>query len=317
MSNILVTGGAGFIGSHVVDRLLTTGHQVVVIDNFNDYYDTKIKEANVAAHLKNQNYTLYREDIENASALQQIFEKHSFDGVIHLAARAGVRPSVENPIEYVKTNIIGTVNLLECIRKNNVKKLVMASSSSVYGNCKADKFNENLEINRPISPYAATKSADEQFCYTWHHLYGISVVMLRFFTVYGPRQRPDLAIHKFTRKILNKETIQIYGDENMRRDYTFVDDIVDGIIKAFEYDKTGYEIINLGGGHPVSLKDMIETLEKVIGQKAIVEKVQRQPGDVDKTICDNSKAKALLAYQPQTTFEAGIQKFVDWYKKRV
>jgi len=310
----LITGGAGFIGSHVADKLLSEGHDIVVVDNFNNYYEPQIKEANVEAHLNDSHYMLYRSDIEDINALEEVFQTHSFDVVIHLAARAGVRPSVENPAEYVKTNILGTVNILECMKKYSVKKLVMASSSSVYGNCKADKFSEFLEISQPISPYAATKSACEQFCYTWYHLYGIQVAMLRFFTVYGPRQRPDLAIHKFTRKILRNEPIQIYGDENMKRDYTYIDDIVDGIQKAICYDRTGYEIFNLGGGHPVSVKEMIMTLEKALGKQAIIEHVSKQAGDVDKTVCDNKKAYHLLGYEPQTTFEQGIQKFVDWLK---
>lgn len=311
----LVTGGAGFIGSHVSDRLISSGNEVVVVDNFNTYYNPQIKEENIKAHLKNPHYSLYRLDIEESESLKNVFKNHTFDGVIHLAARAGVRPSVECPTNYIKTNLLGTVNLLECMKEFNVKKLIMASSSSVYGNCKANQFSEFLEIDQPISPYAATKSACEQFCYTWHYLYGINVVLLRFFTVYGPRQRPDLAIHKFAKKILQGDTIQIYGDENMRRDYTYIDDIVDGIEKSIGYNQTGYEIINLGGGHPVSIREMITILEKVLDKKAIVEIVDKQLGDVDKTICDNQKASCLLGYSPKTSFNQGIQEFVKWLKK--
>ncbi len=310
----LITGGAGFIGSNLADKLLADGHDIVVVDNFNDYYDVAIKEANVAQHKNNPHHKLYRVDIENKKALQPIFENQKFDAVIHLAARAGVRPSLERPMDYVKTNILGTVNILECMRENGVKKLVMASSSSVYGNCKEKEFSEDLKVAEPISPYAATKSACEQLCYTWHHLYGLDVVVLRFFTVYGPRQRPDLAIHKFAKKIESGEPIQMYGDGTTKRDYTYIDDIVAGIQSAIDYDKSGYEIINLGGGEPITLKRMIETIEKAIGRPAVIEQKSMQPGDVDKTVCDWSKAHQLLKYTPKTTFEQGIQKFIRWRK---
>lgn len=308
----LITGGAGFIGSNLADKLLADGHNVVVVDNFNDYYDTDIKEANVAQHLNNPYYKLYRTDIEDEKSLKDVFEHNQFDAVIHLAARAGVRPSLEKPMDYVKTNIIGTVNILECMKEYNCKKLVIASSSSVYGNCKAEEFSEDLKVVEPISPYAATKSACEQLCYTWHHLYGINVVALRFFTVYGPRQRPDLAINKFARLIDEGKPIQMYGDGTTKRDYTFIDDIVAGIQSAINYDKTGYEIINLGGGEPITLKRMIETIEKALGKKAVINQQPMQPGDVDKTVCDWSKAHRLLNYTPKTTFEHGIQKFINW-----
>jgi len=312
----LITGGAGFIGSNLADKLLADGHDVVVIDNFNDYYDTTIKEANVAIHQNDSHYQLYRVDIEDAQTLRPIFKEHTFDAVIHLAARAGVRPSLERPMDYVKTNILGTVNILECMRENGVKKLVIASSSSVYGNCKEQEFSEDLKVTEPISPYAATKSACEQLCYTWHHLYGINVVALRFFTVYGPRQRPDLAIHKFAKKIEAGEPIQMYGDGTTKRDYTYIEDIMAGIQGAIAYNKTGYEIINLGGGEPITLKRMIQTIEKVIGKSAVIEQMPMQPGDVDKTVCDWRKAHELLGYTPKTTFEQGIQKFIEWRKQQ-
>lgn len=311
----LITGGAGFIGSHLADKLLNMGHNVVVVDNFNDYYDVNIKEKNIQANLSNPNYVLYRADIEDKDKIAQIFAEHKFDAVIHLAARAGVRPSLERPMDYVKTNILGTVNILECMRVHNVKKLVIASSSSVYGNCQEKEFAEDLKVTEPISPYAATKSACEQLCYTWHYLYGINVVALRFFTVYGPRQRPDLAIHKFAKKIEDGEPIQMYGDGTTLRDYTYIDDILNGICAAINYDKTGYEIINLGGGEPITLKRMIETIENAMGKKAIIEQKPMQPGDVDKTVCDWRKANKLLGYVPGTTFEDGIKKFVEWRKK--
>ena len=311
----LVTGGAGFIGSNLVDKLLSMGHDIVVIDNFNNFYDIKIKKQNIVQHKNNPHYKLYKTDIENLKSLKSVFKHNKFDAVIHLAARAGVRPSLEKPIDYVKTNIIGTVNILECMRENNVKKLVFASSSSVYGNCKEKEFKETLKVTEPISPYAATKSACEQLLFTWHHLYGINVVALRFFTVYGPRQRPDLAINKFARKINIGEPVYMYGDGSTKRDYTYIDDIVNGICAAIDYDKTGYEIINLGGGEPITLKRMIHTIEKEIGKKAIIEQKPVQPGDVDKTVCDWSKAKKLLNYKPQTTFTDGIKKFIKWMKK--
>lgn len=310
----LVTGGAGFIGSNLVDRLLNNGHDVVVVDNFNDYYDVNIKEKNVRSNLPNPHYVLYRADIENKDEIAKIFAEHKFDAVIHLAARAGVRPSLEKPMNYVKTNIIGTVNILECMRECGVKKLVFASSSSVYGNCSATEFSEDLKVTEPISPYAATKSACEQLCYTWHHLYGINIVALRFFTVYGPRQRPDLAIHKFVQRIAAGKPIQMYGDGTTKRDYTYIDDIIDGICAAVDYNKTGFEIINLGGGEPITLIRMIRTIEHALGRNAIIEQKPMQPGDVDKTVCDWSKAHRLLKYSPKTSFDRGIQKFVDWRK---
>ena len=312
----LVTGGAGFIGSNLADSLLNDGHEIVVIDNFNDYYDTTIKEINVSQHENNAHYKLYRFDIEDLPLLKNVFANNDFDAVIHLAANAGVRPSIARPAAYFRSNVLGTVNILECLKESTCKKLVMASSSSVYGNCEAEKFSEDLNVSKPISPYAATKLACEQIAYTYHHLYGINVVALRFFTVYGPRQRPDLAINKFTRLITENKPVQIYGDWNKsKRDYTFIDDIVDGIKSSIVYDKTGYEIINLGGGEPVTLKRMIETIEKTLGKKAIIEHLPMQPGDVDKTVCDWTKANLLLGYKPKTSFEQGIAKFINWKKQ--
>ncbi len=311
----LITGGAGFIGSNLADKLLKDGHEIVVVDNFNDYYDVKIKEENVKQNRKNPHYKLYRADIEDMKALKPIFAHHRFNAVIHLAARAGVRPSLEKPLDYVNSNILGTVNILECMREHKIPKLVIASSSSVYGNCKAKKFSENLKVSEPISPYAATKSACEQLCYTWHHLYGTNITALRFFTVYGPRQRPDLAIHKFTKKIEKGEPIQMFGDGSTKRDYTYIDDIVAGIRAAIRYKKTGFEIINLGGGEPITLKRMIHTIEKAVGKPAKIVQKPMQPGDVDKTVCDWRKAHDLLGYTPKTTFEQGIQKFVKWSRE--
>lgn len=312
---ILVTGGAGFIGSNLVDSLLNDGHQIVVVDNFNDYYDVKIKEQNVSGNLNNPNYKLYRYDIENFENIEKVFQENQFDAVIHLAGRAGVRPSLENPQSYVLSNVLGTINLLELMKKYNVKKLVFASSSSVYGNCSADIFSEDLKVTEPISPYAASKSSCEQFIYTYYKLFGINAVCLRFFTVYGPRQRPDLAINKFARLIEDGKPIQMYGDGTTKRDYTFISDIISGIKGAIAYDKTGYEIINLGGGEPITLSRMIETIEKILDKKAIIDRLPMQAGDVDKTVCDWSKAKRLLNYEPKTNFEDGIKRFIEWRNK--
>lgn len=309
--NILITGGAGFIGSTLADRLIKE-NKIIVIDNFNDYYDPKIKENNVASNEGNPNYKLYRGDICDTELVKKIFDENKVDCVVHIAARAGVRPSLENPLEYIRTNIYGTTNILEQMRVHNVKKLVFASSSSVYGNCNAEKFSEDLKVTEPISPYAATKSACEQIIYTYSKLYEIQSVCLRFFTVYGPKQRPDLAIRKFTELIEAGKPIPVYGDGTTKRDYTFIEDIIDGICAAIKYDKTPYEIINLGGGSPVTLSEMIETIELVLGKKAIIDRQPLQKGDVNKTVSDITKARNLLGYNPKTSFKEGIKKFVEW-----
>ena len=309
--NILITGGAGFIGSTLADRLIKE-NKIIVIDNFNDYYDPKIKENNVASNEGNPNYKLYRGDICDTELVKKIFDENKVDCVVHIAARAGVRPSLENPLEYIRTNIYGTTNILEQMRVHNVKKLVFASSSSVYGNCTAEKFSEDLKVTEPISPYAATKSACEQIIYTYSKLYEINSVCLRFFTVYGPKQRPDLAIRKFTELIEAGKPIPVYGDGTTKRDYTFIEDIIDGICAAIKYDKTPYEIINLGGGSPVTLSEMIETIEVVLGKKAIIDRQPLQKGDVNKTVSDITKARNLLGYNPKTSFKDGIKKFVEW-----
>lgn len=314
--NILITGGAGFIGSNLADSLLSEGHGITVIDNFNDYYAYEIKERNIKHNLNNPNYKLYKADLADKKALEQIFAENKFDAAVHLAGRAGVRPSIDRPEDYVESNILGTVHLLELMKDHNVKKLVFASSSSVYGNCKEQIFSEDLKVTEPISQYAATKSAGEQFCYTYHKLYGMNIVCLRFFTVYGPRQRPDLAIHKFTNLISENKPIPVFGDGTTKRDYTFIDDIVSGIRAAIAYDKTPYEIINLGGGEPVSLSRMIEVIERTLGKKAIIDRKPMQKGDVDKTVADIRKAERLLGYNPQTRFTDGIAKFIAWWKEQ-
>ena len=318
--NILITGGAGFIGSTLADKLLklstsfqnNINNKIIIIDNFNDYYSPELKDLNIKHNLANPDYKLYRGDICDRNLVNKIFKNHEINCVIHIAARAGVRPSLEDPLEYVRSNIEGTINILEAMRKNNVKKIVFASSSSVYGNCKAEKFTEDLKVTEPISPYAATKSACEQFLYTYSKLYDMQALCLRFFTVYGPRQRPDLAIRKFIELIEQNKPIPVYGDGTTMRDYTYIDDIVNGIMSAIDYDKTPYEIINLGGGSPVTLNEMITTIEKVLGKKAKIERLPMQPGDVDRTVSDITKARRLLNYNPQTSFEEGIRKFMEW-----
>lgn len=312
--NILITGGAGFIGSSLIDSLLKDGNKVVNVDNFNDFYDVKIKEKNVESHKTQTNYSLYRVDIEDREALKEIFAQNKIDCVVHLAAKAGVRASIENPISYAKTNIFGTLNVLELMKEFSVKKMIFASSSSVYGNCNEDKFSEELKLAEPISPYAATKLACEQFCYTYSKLYGMQILCLRFFTVYGPRQRPDLAISKFTDLMLNNMPIPVFGDGSTKRDYTFISDVVEGIKNAINYEKTQYEIINIGGEQPISLDEMIFALEDELGIKAIVERKGMQAGDVERTSADISKAKTLLNYEPKVKFKEGIKRFIEWKK---
>lgn len=309
---ILITGGAGFIGSTLADELLKQGASVIVADNFSDFYTPSIKEKNIAHNLENANYKLYKTNIEDKKALSKIFKENKIDAVVHIAARAGVRPSIENPELYAKTNILGTINILDLMQEYNVKKMIFASSSSVYGNCEAEVFSEDLKVTEPISPYAATKSACEQFCYTYSKLYDIQAMCLRFFTVYGPRQRPDLAISKFVNLIEENKPIPVFGDGSTLRDYTYIDDIVYGIIGAIKYEKTKYEIINLGGGTPVSLNKMIETIEKVLNKKAIIDRKPMQAGDVQRTSANVSKAKLLLGYEPKISFEQGVKNFVNW-----
>ncbi len=313
--NILITGGAGFIGSTLADVLIQEGHSLIVIDNFNNYYNVKIKWRNIAHLLSHPHYKLYVADLEKKEDLLPIFAQNSIDVVVHLAGRAGVRPSLQNPESYVNSNVLGTVHILELMKNFKIPKLVLASSSSVYGNCKQEIFSENLKVTEPISPYAASKLADEQFSYTYSELYGIQVVCLRFFTVYGPRQRPDLAINKFVSLIMENKPIPMYGKGDTKRDYTYIDDIVAGIKAAISYNKTPYEIINLGGGEPITLLQMIQTIEAVLGKQAVIEHCPMQPGDVFKTVCDYSKAHSLLGYTPKTKFIEGIKKFIEWKNK--
>ncbi len=311
---ILVTGGAGFIGSHLVDKLLGEGGWcVTVVDNFNDFYSPEIKRANVAEHLKATNYGLVEADIRDASAMAEVFAATKFDVIVHLAARAGVRPSLAEPKLYTETNINGTVNLLELAREHGVKQFVFGSSSSVYGINAKVPFAEADRIHQPISPYAATKAAGELICHTYSHLYDIRCVCLRFFTVYGARQRPDLAIHKFSKLITEGKPIQMFGDGSARRDYTYVDDIIQGVRAAIEYDRSMYEIFNLGESQTTELKDLISLLERSLDTHAIIDQQPTQPGDVPVTFADISKSKEMLGYDPTTKIADGIPKFVEWF----
>lgn len=317
MKSILVTGGAGFIGSHLVDRLLSEGEwRVSVVDDLNDFYDPAIKRANASPHEKNSNYQLFKADIRDQAELQKIFAAHDFDCIVHLAARAGVRPSLDQPRLYAETNINGTLNLLELAREHAIKHFVFGSSSSVYGINAKVPFAEDDPIRQPISPYAATKAAGELLCHTYTHLYGIQCVCLRFFTVYGPRQRPDLAIHKFARLISEGKPIPVFGDGTTRRDYTFIEDIIAGVRAAIDYDKTDYEVINLGESRTVELRELISLLEKELGKTAQIDRQPLQPGDVPQTFADIAKARRMLDYNPQTQIEAGIHTFVRWFQER-
>lgn len=315
MKTILITGGAGFIGSTIAKKLLEIGEKVVVVDNFNDYYDPELKKENIRDFLENPNFEIYEADIRDVEGLAKVFNENRIDIIIHLAAMAGVRPSIENPILYQDVNGMGTQNVLEQAKAHDVKKLVMASSSSVYGNCKEVPFREDMIVDYAISPYAATKKANEVMAHVYHSLYDMNIIMLRFFTVYGPKQRPDLAINKFTRMMMDGEEITMYGDGSTSRDYTYIDDIVDGVIRSCDYlDKNEdvYEIINLGSSNPISLRDMIATIGRVLGIEPIIKQMPMQPGDVDRTYADITKARKLLGYEPKTTFEEGIKKFVKW-----
>ena len=312
--NILVTGGAGFIGSHLVEKLLAEKTwRVSVVDDFNDFYAPELKRANVAPHLENADYQLFEANICDSEKLHEIFSENNFDAIVHLAARAGVRPSLSQPKLYAETNINGTLNLLELAREFSVKQFVFGSSSSVYGNNEKVPFAEDDRIFHPISPYAATKAAGELLCHTYSHLYAIRAVCLRFFTVYGARQRPDLAIRKFSQLISEGKPIQVFGDGTTRRDYTFVDDIIQGVRAAIDYDKSMFEVLNLGESDTVELRYLIELLEKNLNKKALINRQPMQPGDVAQTFADISKARELLNYNPQTKIEAGIEKFVEWY----
>ncbi|PWL71414.1 MAG: epimerase [Bacillota bacterium] len=318
MKTYLITGGAGFIGSTLTGKLLNKGNQVIAIDNFNAYYDPIQKEENVREFLENENYQLYRIDIRNRDEIRKVFDENKIDVIVHLAAMAGVRPSIEDPILYQEVNGLGTQIILEESKLHQISHLVLASSSSVYGNCKEVPFREDMIVDYAISPYAATKKANEVMAHVYHSLNDMNIIMLRFFTVYGPKQRPDLAINKFTRLMLEGKEIPMYGDGSTSRDYTYIDDIVDGIMRACDYVMTNkhvYEIINIGSSHPVSLKEMIDTIGETLNVVPKIQELPMQPGDVDRTYADISKAKQLLGYEPHTTFKDGIKKFIKWYRR--
>jgi UDP-glucuronate 4-epimerase len=308
---VLVTGGAGFIGSHTAQALQADGHEIAIIDDLNDFYSPLNKRANLEAIAETGQMNMFHADICDTTAVNEIFDEFRPDAVIHLAARAGVRPSLEQPLLYERVNVYGTMALLEAARRTATEKFVFASSSSIYGAANRVPFSEEDYQNLPISPYAATKLAGEKICYTWSHLYKMNIVCLRFFTVYGPRQRPDLAIRKFVEKISRGERIPVFGDGSMGRDYTFVEDTVQGIMAALYHD-TRYDIFNLGNSHPVTLLEMIETIETAVGEKARIDWQPEQAGDVPITYADISKAERMLGYSPRVKFQDGIRRFVEW-----
>ncbi|MBE4950629.1 GDP-mannose 4,6-dehydratase [Chryseobacterium culicis] len=337
----LITGGSGFIGSHLIERLLRNGHSVINIDNFDDFYSYQVKIKNtlesigkisdfefseketdiqhLASLSHSDQYSLYWQDIRDKNGLENIFKNHHIDMVIHLAALAGVRPSIERPLEYEEVNVRGTMNLWELCKEFNIKKFICASSSSVYGNNEKIPFSETDNVDNPISPYAATKKSGEVIGHVYHSLYHIDMIQLRFFTVYGPRQRPDLAIHKFAKLISEDQAIPFYGDGSTARDYTYIDDIIDGITKSILYLETHsgvYEILNLGENQVITLSEMVNTIEKALGKTANKKILPMQPGDVTKTNADITKAMALIGYKPATDFQNGIKKFVEWFLRK-
>ncbi len=313
--HILITGGAGFIGSHLTRRLLERGDQITVLDDFNDFYDPERKRANVAPFLGNPAYKLVEGDIRDESLVDGLFRDSGFDGVVHLAARAGVRPSLQEPILYEDTNCIGTLRLLEAARAHGPEVFIFGSSSSVYGINKKVPFAESDEVNQPISPYATTKRAGELLCFNYHHLYGLRMACLRFFTVYGPAQRPEMAIHKFTDLLARGETIPLYGDGASRRDYTFVDDIIDGVVATLDLAPP-FEILNLGGAETTALSDLVSWLAEELGVEPNIEYLPDQPGDVPITYADVTKANGLVGYSPKVPIREGLKRFVEWYREQ-
>jgi len=308
---ILVTGGAGFIGSHLVEKLLAAGHVVVILDDFNDFYDPQIKHANIAGFAKD--VTVCHVDLRDGAAVRNLFHREKVDAIAHLAARAGVRPSIQHPQLYYDTNVTGTLHLLEAARVTGVERFVFASSSSVYGASKAIPFSEDQHLTQTLSPYGATKIAGEFLCSTYSHLCQMRVVALRYFTVYGPRQRPDLAIHQFTRRIYAGQPIDQFGDGNTRRDYTYIDDVIQGTMAALDYEGPRYDIFNLGESETIQLKELILAIQDALGKKAKINQLPEQPGDMPMTCADISKARKLLGYRPTTKFSKGLPKFVEWF----
>jgi len=316
MTKVLITGGAGFIGSHTTEALLARGDEVICLDNFNDYYSPARKHKNAASFEGYHLYRLYEGDIRDAAMLDALFAAEQPDKVIHIAAMAGVRYSIQHPELYESVNVRGLLNTLEVIRRHEVSNFVFASSSSVYGADSPVPFREDAPCERPVSPYAATKRAGELLCHTYHHLYGLRCTCLRFFTVYGPRGRPDMAPYLFTRWVFDGEPLKMFGDGTTYRDYTFIDDIVAGVVAALDADLS-YEIINLGNSQTVMLRDFVELVEELTGHRANIVHMPPQPGDVPRTYADVSKARRLLGYDPKTPFAEGMAHFVDWYRKEV
>jgi UDP-glucuronate 4-epimerase len=308
---ILVTGGAGFIGSHLVEGLLAAGHEVVILDDFNDFYDPAIKHANIADFAKD--VAVHHADLRDNASVRNVFRREKFDTIVHLAARAGVRPSIQQPQLYYDTNVTGTLHLLEAARVTGVERFIFASSSSVYGATKNIPFSEDQNLSQTLSPYGATKIAGEFLCSTYSHLYQIRTVALRYFTVYGPRQRPDLAIHQFTRRIYAGQPIDQFGDGTTRRDYTYVDDIIDGTVAALGYDGPFFDVFNLGESETIQLKDLICAIENALGKKAKINRLPEQSGDMPLTCADISKARKLLGFNPTTRFSDGLPRFIDWF----
>ena len=316
---VLLTGCAGFIGSHTIDRLLADRHHVIGLDNFDPFYDRALKAPKIAAHEDHSGFELLEADLADVETYQKLkfmVGKEPVDAIIHLAAKAGVRPSIEDPVGYQRANVIATQNLLEFTKDEGIKQFVFASSSSVYGVNPNVPWSEKHDVSGPISPYASTKVSCELLGHVYSHLYGVRFLGLRFFTVYGPRQRPDLAINKFVRLIEAGEPIPVFGDGSTRRDYTFIEDIVEGIIGSLHYDMTPYEVINLGNDQTVTLSEMIKTIEEVVGKKAIIDRQPEQPGDVPQTWADVSKANKLFNYKPTITFKEGVTEFYKWQKTR-
>jgi len=308
---ILVTGGAGFIGSHLVEKLLAASHDVVVLDDFNDFYDPQIKHKNIAGFARD--VTVYHVDLRDSESVRNLFHREKVDVITHLAARAGVRPSIQYPRLYYDTNVTGTLHLLEAARVTGIERFIFASSSSVYGASKAIPFSEDEHLRQTISPYAATKVAGEFLCSTYSHLYNLRVVALRYFTVYGPRQRPDLAIHQFTRRIYAGQPIDQFGDGTTRRDYTYIEDVIQGTMAALEYEGPLFDIFNLGESETIQLKDLIVAIENALGKRAKIKQLPEQPGDMPLTCADISKARKLLGYKPTTRLSEGLPNFVDWF----
>src|SRR5438046_2862918 len=308
---VLVTGGAGFIGSHLVEKLLASGHEVVILDDFNDFYDPQTKHANIAGLARD--VTIYHVDLRDSELVRNLFHREKVDAIAHLAARAGVRPSIQQPRLYYDTNVTGTLLLLEAARVTGVERFVFASSSSVYGASKRIPFSEDEHLTQTFSPYAATKIAGEFLCSTYSHLYNLRVVALRYFTVYGPRQRPDLAIHQFTRRIYAGQPIDQFGYGITRRDYTYIDDVIQGTMAALQYEGSLFDVFNLGESDTIQLKDLIVAIENVLGNKANINRLQEQPGEMPLTCPDISKARKLLGYKPTTRLSEGLPSFIDWF----